>query len=132
MRYLILLLSCAVAACATTGSSNVSISVETATKGQALAGANCIVNTNAGSRTVTTPATVAIGSPGGDLRVICNKSGYRTSEVVYRLSGPVNSNVGVGIGGGSGNVGVGLGLGIPIGLGGGGYPSRIVVDMNPQ
>jgi hypothetical protein len=132
MRYLILLLSCAVAACATTGSSNVGVSVETISKGQLLAGASCIVTTNAGSWTITTPATVAVGSANGDLRVICNKAGYRTSEVVYRSSSPVNSGVGVGIGGGSGNVSVGLGMGIPVALGGGGYPSRIAVEMNPQ
>jgi hypothetical protein len=70
------------------------------------------------------------------LRVVCNKQGYRTSEIVYRPSGAAygNPSVGVGVGGGTGgHVGVGLGLGFPIGLFGGaaGYPSQITVEMNP-
>jgi hypothetical protein len=131
MRYFILLLPCVLAACATMGS-NGTISIEAASNGQALAGANCTVNTNAGNWNVITPGTVAVGSASGDLRVVCNKNGYRTSEVIYRPSSPNNSNVGIGIGGGGGRVGVGLGLGIPIGIGGGGYPSRVTVEMNPQ
>lgn len=133
MRYLILLSSFALAACATMGAGNGSVAIETVSNGHALAGANCTVSTNAGNWNVMTPAMVPVGGANGDLRIICNKSGYRTSEVVYRPSGPVSSNVGVGVGGGVGrNVGVGLGLGIPIGLGGGGYPSTITVAMNPQ
>lgn len=131
MRYLILSLSFLLGACAATGSSNGMVSVETTSNGQALPGASCNVNTGAGNWNVTTPASVPVGSPAGDLRVICNRAGYRTSEVVYRPSSPVNSNIGIGMGTG-GRVGVGLGFGIPIGLGGGGYPSRITVEMNPQ
>jgi hypothetical protein len=132
MRYLILLLPLTLAACATTGSGSGAIVIETISAGQALAGANCTVTTLAGSWNVTTPATAPVGGASGDLRVICNKSGYRTSEVVYRPSSPMNSNVGIGIGGGGGRVGMDLGLGIPVGLGGGGYPLRITVEMNPQ
>lgn len=131
MRYFILLLPFMLSACATTGAGNGAIAIETTSAGQPLAGARCTVSTLAGNWNVITPATAPVGSAGGDLRVICNKNGYRTSEVVYRPSSPVNSNVGIGIGGG-GRVGVGLGLGIPFGLGGGGYPSRIAVEMNPQ
>jgi hypothetical protein len=134
MRYLILLLPVVLVACATPGSGSDTILVETSSNGQPLEGANCLVSTNAGSWNATTPATVPVGSASGDLRVVCNKDGYRMSEVIYRPSSPTNSNVGIGIGGGSGggHVGVGLGLGIPIALGGGYYPSRITVDMNPQ
>jgi hypothetical protein len=132
MRHLILLLPIALAACATTGSSGGNITIDTATKGQSLPGANCMVNTNGGSWNVTTPATLNIGSANGDLRVVCNKDGYRTSEVVYRPSGPYGSSVGLGVGGGGGNVGVGLGLSVPVTLGGRGYPARVTVDMNPQ
>lgn len=131
MRYLILLFSLSLAACATTGSGNGAVSIETMSNGQPLPGAQCSVSTGAGNWNVSTPATAPVGSPHGDLRVICNKSGYRTSEVVYRPTSPMNSNVGIGVGSG-GRVGVGIGLGFPIGLGGGGYPSRIVVEMNPQ
>lgn len=131
MRYLILLAPFALAACATTGSGNGMVSIETASNGQALPGASCSVSTGAGSWNVTTPATAPVGSPSGDLRVVCSRNGYRTSEVVYRPSSPMNSNIGIGVGTG-GRVGVGLGFGIPIGLGGGGYPSRVTVDMSRQ
>jgi carbohydrate-selective porin OprB len=132
MRYLILLLPVVLVACATPGTGSGMVLVETGSNGQALEGANCLVSTNAGNWNVTTPVTVPVGSASGDLRVTCNKGGYRTSEVIYRPSSPTNSNVGIGIGGGGGHVGVGLGLGIPITLGSGYYPSRITVDMNPQ
>jgi hypothetical protein len=131
MRYPILFMSFALAACATTGSGSGSVSIETTANGQALPGANCMVSTGAGNWNLVTPASAPVGSANGDLRVVCNKSGYRTSEVIYRPSSPTNSNIGIGIGGG-GRVGVGIGLGIPISLGRGGYPSTITVEMNPQ
>ncbi len=132
MRYLILSLPIALAACATTGSSGGSIAVETISRGQQIVGAHCNVSTNAGNWNVTTPASVPVGSASGDLRVTCNKDGYRTSEVLYKPSSSSGSNVGLGVGGGGGNVGVGVGLSFPISLGGGTYPSRVTVDLNPQ
>jgi hypothetical protein len=134
MRYLILLLSLALSACAAPprpGNSN--IAIETLSRGQVLTGAECTVNTAAGSWRVISPGSAPVGSAAGDLRVACNKNGYRTSEVIYRpYYGGSNSSFGIGIGGGSGNVGVGLGMGFPIGAGGGAtYPSRIAVEMNP-
>jgi hypothetical protein len=134
MRHLILLLPIALAACATTGSGGSRISIETASKGQAVSGANCVVSTHGGNWTVTTPATVNVGDVNGDLRVVCNKEGYRTSELVFRpySGGPYGSSVGLGVGGGSGNVGVGLGMSVPLGFGGRGYPARVTVDLNPQ
>ncbi len=132
MRHLILLLPLVIAGCATTGSSSGVVSIETAWRGQALSGANCAVSTGAGNWNVVTPASVNVGSANGDLRVLCNKAGFRASEVVYRPSSPYGSSMGVGAGGGSGNVGVGVGLSFPISLGGGAYPSRVTVDMNPQ
>jgi hypothetical protein len=132
VRRLISMLPLLLAACATTNPGG-SISVETRAQGQPLAGANCVVRTGAGNWNVVTPGTVFIGNPIGDLHVVCDKPGYRTSELVYRpSSGYSGSGVGVGLGGGSGNVGVGLGLNVPLMLGGGGYPARIIVDMNPQ
>ena len=131
MRHLLLLLPIALAACATTGSGGGNVLIETASSGQALPGANCIVNNNGGSWNVVTPATVNVGGANGDLRVVCNLAGYRTSEIVYRPGGPVGSSVGLGVGGGSSNVGVGLGVSVPLLLGRGGYPSRVTVDMNP-
>lgn len=132
MRHLILLLPMAIASCATTGLSGGVINIETAAQGQALAGANCMVSTNAGNWNVVTPASVTVGSADGDLRVVCNKAGFRTSEMVFRPSTPFGSSVGLGVGGGGGHVGVGVGLNFPIRLGGGSYPSRVTVDLNPQ
>lgn len=132
MRRLIYALPIALAACASSGPGGGNVAIETTAGGQALLGANCVVSTNAGRWNVVTPGSAPVGSASGELRVLCNRSGYRASEVVYRPSTPTNSNVGIGIGGGSGHVGVGLGLGIPIGLGGGRYPSTITVEMNPM
>jgi len=133
MRYTIFLLISALAGCATGGAGDGSVSIETSSSGQALAGADCTVRTGAGQWNITTPAVAPVGSPSGDLRIVCNKSGYRTSEVVYRPSSAASPNVGLGVGGGSGgHVGVGIGLGFPIALGGGGYPSRVTVEMNRQ
>jgi hypothetical protein len=134
MRHLFLfpLLPILLAACATTGAGGGMISIETASAGQPVPGANCRVNTNNQSWNVYTPANINVGPVNGDLRVVCNKDGYRTSEAIFRPSGPVGSNVGLGVGGGGGNVGVGVGLNVPVLLGGRGYPSRITVNLNPQ
>ena len=74
-----------------------------------------------GSFAVVTPATVPVRNTPGDLRVVCDRQGYRTSEVIYRglgyggYSGYGGPSVGLGLGGGGGNVGFGLGFGFPIG-----------------
>lgn len=131
MRYLVLLLLMALASCATTGSGS-GLTVETTSRGQVVTGANCTITTSAGSWNVTTPATVPVDNVSGDLRVVCNKSGYRTSELIVRPFGPVGSSMGVGVAGGGSHVGVGVGLNFPISVGGGGYPSRMNVELNPQ
>jgi hypothetical protein len=133
MRSLILLSTLALAACATTGTRN-DITIETATRGQALPGVNCAVRTNSGSWNIVTPATIALGSTNGDLRVVCDKSGYRTSEFVFTPSGYYGSgsSVGIGLGGGGSHVGFGVGLSMPISLGSNGYPTKVTIDMNPQ
>jgi hypothetical protein len=132
MRYALWLLPLVLAGCATPGADK-GIEIETTHAGKAINDAQCTVTTDAGSWQVTTPGTAPVGTPSGDLRVVCDKPGYRTSEVVYRAT-PGTSNMSIGIGGGSGGgrVGVGFGFGIPIGQGRTTYPSRIVVDMNPQ
>ena len=133
MRYPILLVSIALAACATTGAGNDSIVVDTYSRGQPLAGANCLVSTASGSWNVVTPATVQVGSANGDLRVVCNKDGYRTSELLFKPSGTSSgSSVGLGVGGGGGHVGVGLGMSVPITLGSMVYPTRVSVELNPH
>ena len=73
----------AVGACATPPVSN-DLGIETASGGQFLPGANCTVQTVEGIFNVVTPATVPARNTPGDLRVVCDRPGYRTSEVVYR------------------------------------------------
>ena len=132
-RILIPFLSLAVAACATTGAGRGDIAFDATSKGQLLAGANCVVRTAAGSWNVVTPAVVNVGNASGDLHVVCDKPGYRTSELVYTPSyGSSGSSVGIGLGGGGSHVGVGVGLSMPISGGSGRYPSRVTIDMNPQ
>lgn len=130
----------AVGACVTPTVSN-DLSIETASAGRFLPGVNCTVHTVEGSFNVVTPATLPVRNTSGDLRVICDRPGYRTSEVQYRGLGHGGYNgygayggpsVGLGLGGGGGNVGFGLGFGFPIGGGAGNSgPSRIVVEMTP-
>jgi hypothetical protein len=133
VRYLPLFACSLLIGCAAGGPGNSGmIAVDTVSRGQPLPGAQCTVSTASGSMTLTTPATAPVGVAAGDLRVICNKSGYRTSEVLYRPTSGSNTSMGIGIGGGSGNVGIGVGFGFPISFGGGGrYPSQITVDMTP-
>lgn len=131
-RLIFLLLPIALVACATAGSNGGGIAVETYSRGQPLPGANCTVNIGANSWNVVTPATVPVGSSYGDLRVVCNKTGYRTSELMFKPSSASGSSLGVGVGGGGGHVGVGLGMSVPITLGSSGYPSRVSLEMNPQ
>ncbi len=120
------------------------IEILSTTRGQPLAGARCAVDTGAGSWTVQTPATVNVGEPRGDLRVVCQRDGYRSSEVVIRGGaggyGPGASRVGVGVGSGIGagsgigfgsGVGLSLGFGFPLASARSRYPAQVVVDMVP-
>jgi len=116
------------------------IDILTTAQGQPLSGAECTVETGAGSWRVVTPAVAEVGQARGDLRVVCNRAGFRTSEVLIRGGGggymPGNTSVGIGVGGGTwgrhSGVGISLGFGFP--LSGGSrqrYPTQVVVDMTP-
>lgn len=132
MRRLILSLPIALAACATTGTNGV-IAIDTISGGRPLPGAACVVTTNSGSWNVVTPGIVQVGGMNGDLHVVCNKAGYRTSELVFKPAGVYGSgySMGLGVGGGGGHVGGGVGLSVPIATSGGGYPSRATVELRP-
>jgi len=132
VRHLILLLPFMLAACATTGSSGGQITIEAAANGLPVSDVRCVVSQNNNTWEITPPATIAVGGAFGDLRIVCDRQGYRTSEMVLRPSGPYGSSVGLGVGGGSGNVGVGVGFSVPVIIGGGEYPSRVTVNLNPQ
>ena len=125
--------------CATTPPFEGRVEVLTTYREQQLAGADCVVTTESGSWTVQTPGYATVGDPNGDLRIVCDKAGYRTSEVIHRNQtgrslGSGGTRVGVGVGGGLGGysgVGVSLGIGIPLGRGRSDYPSQVTVDMAP-
>ena len=127
------------ASCASTTAPDGRVEILSTVRSQPLEGASCEVETGAGKWTVTTPGSVQVGPPQGDLRVVCNKEGYRTSEVVFRRSSNPGllsaSGVGVGVGGGFGghtSMGVSLGFGFPLSSGRTTYPSQVVVDMTPM
>ena len=127
-----------VSGCAVTPPFDGRVEILSTARDQALTGADCVVTTDSGSWTVQTPGHAAVGAANGDLRVVCNKAGYRTSEVIHRnpatRRGPGATRVGVGIGGGSGGyrgVGVSLGFGFPFAGMRSDYPSRVTVDMTP-
>ncbi len=114
------------------------IEILSTTRGQPLAGANCVAETGAGSWTLQTPATINVGEPRGDLRVVCQRDGYRSSEVVIRGGaggyGPGGSRIGVGVGSGVGyrsGVGLSLGFGFPLASSRARYPAQVVVEMVP-
>lgn len=119
-----------VAACATTPDDRHQIAIQTVAGGRALIGADCEVFAGSQAWTIRTPKTIQTGPASGDLRVVCNKPGYRTAELVYRASGAAGG-MGVQIGGGSG--GVGVGLSFPIGRRAvADYPSQLTVEMRPE
>lgn len=124
-------------ACAT-GSGNHTVQIDTRSAGLPVPGATCLVNFGRESFTITTPATLQTGSVQGDLQVVCNKPGYRTSELYYRRMqsggyGGGGPNVGVGLGGGSGGVGLGVGLNFPVQVGGrSDYPPNLTIDLTAE
>jgi hypothetical protein len=115
------------------------IEVVSTTKGKPLSGAACVVSNLSGSWQITTPGTAMVGEPNGDLRVVCEHPGYRSSEVIYRLPGGTVGNSGtrvsVGVGGGSfgtaSGVGVSMGIGFPLGSLRQRYPSQLTVELTP-
>lgn len=126
--------------CATKPPFDGRVEILTTSREQTLTGADCVVTTDAGSWTVQTPGHATVGDPSGDLRVVCNKAGYRTSEVIHRSRAGRGLNasgtrVGVGVGGGLGGysgVGVSLGFGFPLTGTASDYPSQVTVEMAPQ
>ncbi|GAA4014953.1 hypothetical protein [Actimicrobium antarcticum] len=121
-----------VAGCATVPASQTML-VETRSDGQPLAGATCLVSLGSEGYTVVTPATVSVAGARGDLQVVCNKPGYRSSELLFRSARSGFPNVGIGASGGSGgNLGLGLGLSFPLQGGRPDYPPRVSVEMALQ
>jgi hypothetical protein len=130
-----LLISCASEPSAPAGQ----LQVVSTAQGKPLTGAACVVSNLSGSWNVQTPATVMVGEPNGDLRVVCDHPGYRASEVIYRLPGSTVGNSGtrvsVGVGGGSfgsaSGMGMSMGFGFPLGSVRQRYPAQLTVDLSP-
>jgi hypothetical protein len=134
LRVSIILTTLLLTACAGMPPYSGKVTILSTTKSQPLDGATCVVETGAGRWTVQTPGTVTVGQPAGDLRVVCEKAGYRTSEVIHRAQGSSGSatRLGVGIAGGSGGgMGISLGMGFPVSGWRHDYPEQVVVDMTP-
>lgn len=133
-RISIILTTLLLTACAGLPPYSGKVVILTTSQSQPLTGATCVVSTGAGNWTLQTPGTAPIGQPAGDLRVVCNKAGYRTSEVIHRAPGNSGSatRLGVGMGGGSGGgLGISLGMGFPVSGWRHDYPEQVVVDMTP-
>lgn len=120
------------AACATPAG-NGQLTIDSVAAGQQLAGTRCIVTSGGNRWDVTTPAALPVSMLAGEVRVTCDRPGFRRSEVLYRPGPPAaRPQLGIGVGGGSGNVGVGLGLGLPVGGAYASYPPYLAVEMTPQ
>lgn len=127
-------LATTLAGCASLPWHSSSVWIETVSSGATVDAASCTVSNEGFSRTITTPDTIVVPQR-GDLRIVCERSGYLRTEVVQRAAfpnGPSNATLGIGLGGGTGNVGLGLGFTLPLGSSGGSYPAKITVDMPLQ
>lgn len=134
IRISIILITLLLASCVGLTPYSGKVGILTTAKSQPLEEATCEVETGAGRWTVQTPGLVTVGQPAGDLRVVCTKPGYRTSEVIHRNPGgrTGSSRVGIGVAGGSGGgMGISLGMGFPVGGWRNDYPQQVVVDMTP-
>lgn len=131
MRSVPLLLPLVLLGCAASPSGGGAILIETVSRGQSLEGANCTIYGSSRSWKIVTPASIAINRIEGDLRMICERAGFRPSELILRPTGQSSPGMGLGIGGGSGNVGVGVGFSVPLGSGAWSYPGRVSINMNP-
>lgn len=97
-----------IAGCATTDADDGRVAIATQNNGQALDGARCTVSHRHASWDIETPAAIDIGRADGNLRILCMKPGYRSSELLLPpYEQPTGSGFGFGMGAGRGNVGVG-------------------------
>ena len=131
LRSLMPLLGLLLTACAITPPGEPGIALETAARGQPLAGATCVATIGPMRWDVTTPAVLAIGDARGALHIVCDKPGFRSSELIFRPESGVSSGVSAGFGSGGYGSGIGLGLSFPLGGASARYPKRLVIDLNP-
>ena len=125
------LLALMLGACAATAPADPAIMLETAVRGQPVAGATCAASIGPVRWDVTTPVVLAIGDARGELHIVCDKPGFRSSELIFRPEAGISSGVSAGFGSGGYGGGIGLGLGFPLGGASARYPKRLVIDLNP-
>jgi hypothetical protein len=131
MRRLTLIVVGLLAGCASMSGSR-TLQIDTRSGGQPLPGAVCQVSLGRETFSVTTPARMDVSQAQGDLQMVCNKPGYRTSELYYRATSSSGSSVGLGVGGGGSHVGLGLGMNFPIQSGRSDYPPQLTIDLTRQ
>lgn len=117
-------------ACVSAGPGQPGIMIETATQGQPLEGATCVATIGSVRWDVKTPAVIAIDGARGDLRIVCDKAGFRTSELIFKPEPGAGTTFSAGVAGGSYGGGGSLGMSFPLGGFSGRYPKRLVLDMN--
>jgi hypothetical protein len=114
--------------CATMDAGEPGILIDTAAHGQPLPGAACTAVIEGMHWEVVTPAVIAVGEARGELHVVCNHPGYRTSELIFR---PASATSGLVLGFSGSGAGFGGGLGLPLSPTASRYPKRLTLDMNP-
>ncbi|KAF3999484.1 hypothetical protein [Glaciimonas immobilis] len=124
---------CVLTGCATTGQGNGHVKIEASSGEQSIHAARCVVKTDGGTWTVTTPGEIVISAPDGDLHLKCSKSGYRNAEMT--IKGPPGAgvpNMGSGAPGGGG-IGLGQNTRIPTVIDGknSAYPDQVMVKLDP-
>lgn len=131
-RAAVLLLPSLLMACAGMSPGESGILLETAARGQPMIGATCSATMGSARWNVKTPAVLAIGDARGALYIVCEKPGFRTSELIFRPETGSTGAASAGFGVGGYHSGIGLGLSFPLGGAATNYPKRLVVDLNPD
>lgn len=126
-----LLLPSLLTACAAIQPGEPDMLLETAARGQSIAGATCAATIGLVRWEVSTPAVLAIGDARGELHIVCDKPGFRRSELIFRPESGATSGVNAGFGSGGYGSGIGLGLRFPLGGAPAYFPKRMVIDLNP-
>ena len=131
VRSAALVLPLLLAACVSTPGSEPAIVLETAARGQPEPGANCVASIGSVRWQVTTPAVLAVGGARGELHIVCDKPGFRSSELIFRPEAGAASGASIGFGSGGYGTSIGLGLSFPLSGASATYPKRLVIDLNP-
>lgn len=117
--------------CVSTSPGEQGILLETAAQGQPITGASCVATIGTLRWDVTTPAVLAVGGARGELHIVCNQPGFRTSELIFHPETNATSGGSASFGSGGYGSGFGLSIGFPLSSAAAPYPKRLVIDLNP-